>query len=65
MAIPAIAPATPDKELSSEMVMDINRENQYVNTQIMNDVRNIMDAVSYQRVGDTNQLTIARGYNQL
>ncbi|MBR2151463.1 MAG: sigma-70 family RNA polymerase sigma factor [Prevotella sp.] len=31
--------------LSSEMVMDINRENQYVNTQIMNDVRNIMDAL--------------------
>ena len=27
------------------MVMYINRENQYVNTQIMNDVRNIMDAL--------------------
>ena len=28
-------------------------------------VRNIMDAVSYQRVGDTNQLTITKRYNQL
>ena len=25
--------------------MDINRENEYVNTQVMNDVRNLMDAL--------------------
>lgn len=30
-------------KLSSESLMDINRENEYVNTQILNDVRNIMD----------------------
>ena len=31
--------------LSSEEIMDINRENEYVNTQIMSDVRHIMDAL--------------------
>lgn len=32
-------------KLSSESLMDINRENEYVNTQIMKDVRNLMDAL--------------------
>lgn len=32
-------------KLSSEELMDINRENEYVNTQILSDVRHIMDAL--------------------
>ena len=32
-------------KLSSDSLMDINRENEYVNTQIMCDVRNLMDAL--------------------
>jgi len=32
-------------KLSGDNVLDINRENEYVNTQIMSDVRNLMDAL--------------------
>ena len=32
-------------KLSSQDLLDINRENEYVNSQILNDVRNIMDAL--------------------
>ena len=32
-------------KLRSNDIMDINRENEYVNTQVMNDVRNLMDAL--------------------
>ncbi len=32
-------------KLSSELLMDINRENEYVNDQIMSDVRHIMNAL--------------------
>lgn len=32
-------------KLRSNDVMDINRENEYVNTQVMNDVRNLMEAL--------------------
>ncbi len=43
-----IVEATNDNDLnklSSETLMDLNRENEYVNEQIMNDVRHIMDAL--------------------
>ncbi len=32
-------------KLRSNDIMDINRENEYVNTQVMNDVRNLMEAL--------------------
>ena len=32
-------------KLSGDNVLDINRENEYVNAQIMSDVRNLMDAL--------------------
>lgn len=32
-------------KLSSDTLMDINRENEYVNTQILDDVRHLMDAL--------------------
>ena len=32
-------------KLRSNNIMDINRENEYVNTQVMNDVRNLMEAL--------------------
>jgi RNA polymerase sigma-70 factor (ECF subfamily) len=32
-------------KLSGNQVMDLNRENEYVNTQVMDDVRHLMDAL--------------------
>ena len=32
-------------KLSGSQVMDLNRENEYVNTQVMDDVRHLMDAL--------------------
>lgn len=43
-----IVEPTEDNDLSnlrSEDLMDINRENEFVNAQVMNDVRNMMDAL--------------------
>ncbi len=43
-----IVEPTEDNDLStlrSEDLMDINRENEYVNAQVLNDVRNMMDAL--------------------
>ncbi len=43
-----IVEATEDNDLNmlrSDEVLDINRENEYVNSQIMNDVRNMMNAL--------------------
>lgn len=46
--ITQIVEPTEDNDLNklrSNDIMDINRENEYVNTQVMNDVRNLMDAL--------------------
>ena len=43
-----IVEPTEDNDLSnlrSDELMDINRENEYVNAQVMHDVRNLMDAL--------------------
>ena len=46
--ITQIVEPTEDNDLNklrSNDIMDINRENEYVNTQVMNDVRNLMEAL--------------------